>query len=471
MLQYLREYPSIFDNALNRDLMNRTFDKPLVEYVKECFLSLQIMKGIEILGFEYTERESEIDVNKYIYKRNKGKKQKEKFKYKYIDDSRCGLLTVRIKLTVSNADPRTNEMVTQEKIITKSILIPLEDEEGRYYLKGEYVYLIFQLVEKSTYTAFNSVILKSLMPFAVKRFTINVTDTEGTDYVLPYYTIQLFYKDIEVMLMYATRGLNYALQFALDTPYLVMDFVTEVKENDLENIYFPISATLFLRVNRELFEGFTYVQSVVGGILQITTNRLTIDKLDDTEIWLKKLGQGNVKKGLNLMDSAKRLLDETTGKVLKLDIYNKHDVLSLVRWMMEEYNDLRMKDNVDLANKRVRRNEIFSCLLTLEFSMKLNRLMGLGGKATMDNYREVFSFPGDIMIQEIHASGIGRYNDIINDMDFFSKFKWTIKGPQSLGNKNSNNIGVLYRGIHPSFLGRIDLTVCGNSDRLGRAIA
>ena len=40
------------------------------------------------------------------------------------------------------------------------------------------------------------------------------------------------------------------------------------------------------------------------------------------------------------MDSAKRLLDETTGKVLKLDIYNKHDVLSLVRWMMEEYNDL-----------------------------------------------------------------------------------------------------------------------------------
>lgn len=432
MLQYLREYPSIFDNALNRDLMNRTFDKPLVEYVKECFLSLQIMKGIEILGFEYTERESEIDVNKYIYKRNKGKKQKEKFKYKYIDDSRCGLLTVRIKLTVSNADPRTNEMVTQEKIITKSILIPLEDEEGRYYLKGEYVYLIFQLVEKSTYTAFNSVILKSLMPFAVKRFTINVTDTEGTDYTLPYYTIQLFYKDIEVMLMYATRGLNYALQFALDTPYLVMDFVTEVKEGDLENIYFPISATLFLRVNRELFEGFTYVQSVVGGILQITTNRLTIDKLDDTEIWLKKLGQGNVKKGLNLMDSAKRLLDETTGKVLKLDIYNKHDVLSLVRWMMEEYNDLRMKDNVDLANKRVRRNEIFSCLLTLEFSMKLNRLMGLGGKATMDNYREVFSFPGDIMIQEIHASGIGRYNDIINDMDFFSKFKWTIKGPQSL---------------------------------------
>lgn len=34
----------------------------------------------------------------------------------------------------------------------------------------------------------------------------------------------------------------------------------------------------------------------------------------------------------------------------------------------------------------------------------------------------------------------------------------------SLGNKNSNNIGVKYRDIHPSFIGNIDLLTCGNSD-------
>lgn len=38
------------------------------------------------------------------------------------------------------------------------------------------------------------------------------------------------------------------------------------------------------------------------------------------------------------------------------------------------------------------------------------------------------------------------------------------KGPNSLGGKNSNNIGIKYRGIHPSFLGQIDVLVCGNSD-------
>ena len=32
------------------------------------------------------------------------------------------------------------------------------------------------------------------------------------------------------------------------------------------------------------------------------------------------------------------------------------------------------------------------------------------------------------------------------------------------GGKNSNNIGIKYRDIHPSYLGYIDCLVCGNSD-------
>lgn len=34
----------------------------------------------------------------------------------------------------------------------------------------------------------------------------------------------------------------------------------------------------------------------------------------------------------------------------------------------------------------------------------------------------------------------------------------------SLGNKNSNSISARYRGLHHSYIGHIDLTVCGNSD-------
>ena len=51
-----------------------------------------------------------------------------------------------------------------------------------------------------------------------------------------------------------------------------------------------------------------------------------------------------------------------------------------------------------------------------------------------------------ILIQQMHSSGILRFNDSVNDMSFWSKFKYTNKGPHSLGNNNSNNIGIRYRG-------------------------
>ena len=96
---------------------------------------------------EYTEKESDIEINKYIYKREKGKRQNEKYDYKFIDDNRVGLLTVRMKLSAIEKDFKTGESCLREKVIKKSMLIPLQDEHGLYYIKGKRYYLIYQMVE------------------------------------------------------------------------------------------------------------------------------------------------------------------------------------------------------------------------------------------------------------------------------------------------------------------------------------
>ena len=92
------------------------------------------------------------------------------------------------------------------------------------------------------------------------------------------------------------------------------------------------------------------------------------------------------------------------------------------------------------------------------------RYFQINNKVTIDILKDIFKFSGDVISQQLHKSGLFRYDDRINDMDFFNKFKYTIKGPNSLGGKNDKNIAIKYRNAYPSYIGKIDINVCGTSD-------
>ena len=142
MKKYINDYVSDFVHELNVPLMNKEADRPLVEYIKDAWKSLEIVKNIEIMHFDYNEVESDIDINKFIFKRDKKKKKKERFDYKFIDDDRYGCLTVHIRITVDEIDPKMKENATIQKIIKKQMLIPLQDEDGMFFLRGKKYFLI-----------------------------------------------------------------------------------------------------------------------------------------------------------------------------------------------------------------------------------------------------------------------------------------------------------------------------------------
>lgn len=457
MLKYLNQYENKFEDELNHDIMDKTFDEPLVEYIKDVWRSLEVAPPIKILKFEWVSDESKIDVNRFIFKREKGKPKKDKLAYKFVSDNRCGSLTTWVQITLPVKDPKTGEIQIHQKVIRKSILIPLQDENGYYFVKGKKYRMLFQLVEKSTYTGSQTVTLKSLMPIALSRNTIDhegyivkptellavmndgdggavkkteviKEDVDSHEYHLPLYNIFMFRKEIPAILFYLANGVDWALDFLWVRN--ILSFESNMDDRRENEIWFPISAKCFLRVrDKDLFDKYTYIQSVVGGILHVVSNRFTPAMIDDTTIWIKKLGNGNnYAKGLDMLTFFNRLLDQVTVKILKIDDYHKKDIYHLVRWMMMNFNELRLKDNMDLNNKRIRCNEYISSLLTMEFSKRLNRVVAMGNKATMDNYKEIFKFSGEILLQKMHASGILRFDDVINDMTFFSKFKITSKG-------------------------------------------
>ena len=68
---------------------------------------------------------------------------------------------------------------------------------------------------------------------------------------------------------------------------------------------------------------------------------------------------------------------------------------------MQNFNDLRMKDNMSLDNKRLRCNEYIASLLTVEFSRRLNKIITLGSKATLVDFTDMFKFSPDLLIQKM----------------------------------------------------------------------
>ena len=459
MKEYLHLY-NASEEGLNKELMTRQNDKPLVEYLVNICKSLEIINNIEFLGYEYEEDESKIDISSYIIAK-KRKQDKEDYSYKLLQDTRYGELTVSFRLTCKDG---------YENNFTKSILVPKADKDGYFTIRGKKYFLLYQLVDRSTYTTQTELTLKSLMPVTLSRHMLEFEDTKGDTYAAPAYVIKLFKKNIDIFNIYfAKMGVSQTLRyFSTNTIITLKEDLNDIDED--EYLYFKINSSLYVEVVKELFKKYVYVRSIVFMLITTCNNRVKLSSIDHRNIWIEKLGSltttsqyKTFEKGQTLLMFFERMVDITTMEILQLHDDNKKSVFSIVRWMIQSYGDLRKKSNLDLENKRLRLNEYIASILNAEFSKRINRIIK-DSKTSLAEIKNLFKFPGDLLVQNLHASGLLRYDDAVNDSDFFTKLKYTIKGPNSVGGKNERNIEMSLRGIHSSHLGRLDINVCGNSD-------
>ena len=476
MYKFLSEYTRTFDEKLNLPLINRELDKDLHLYVYETIKSLEVFECVKILGYTYNDKESDIRMQEYQRTRMLGGKkvQEDPVHIMHIPENRVGELSIHYELSIDvKQDDGTTKLMT--KRYTKNILIPLKDEDGYYTLKGKRYILMYQLVDSTTYSTSNSVVLKSIMPIPLKRKAKHIYDVDRNPFTVPIYSTTIFKNEINMMLLFFAK-----MGFIESLMYLSVDRVITVTESlgeDLDSyIYFKVNQNLFIRANRFAFDESAEVRSIVGMMMDCMNNRTLITEVVDNNFWLEKLGnQQNIQqpafkraKARNLLLSADRMMDMTTRRVLNIAPDHKDSMYSALRWMFMNYNDLKSKQIMDITNKRLRDNEYIASLMTTELSRSLYRIMSKVRKPqsrSLNTLEELFSFRGDILINNLYNSGLFKYDDVVNDMDFWNKLKYTIKGPNSQGSSSSGKtIATCQRGIDPSFVGRIDLNVVGNSD-------
>ena len=468
MKKFLKTYKNKNEDKINYGLINKEYDDDLVQYIVDCCKSLEVLQQIEFLGFEHITNEADINTSEYIdaKSRSKGKgNKKDPTRYMYLQDSRYAELRLKFKLECND----------EIEFITKKILVPVPDDRNYYTIKGNQYILLYQIVDNSTYTTKTSLVLKSMMPVVLKvAHLMNTTShtsksTEGDVYTAPTYTINIFGKDTDILLFYLAKfGLYRTLKyFSVDK---VMCF-TDTIDDEEKFVYFSINSKMYLKINNHLFQKYQYVKTIAFMLLSIIPSRATFDDLDNKGYWIDIIGvMGTTnklvqfEKGLNTLIFFDRIIDDTIKRILKVHKINKLNIYSVLRWMIQNFVELKKKDNLNFDNKRLRCNEYIAALLVRTLNERVNRIIALGSKVTMNNIKEIFKFPGDIIVSQLHNSGLLRYDDRVNDMDYFTKLRVTMKGPNSLGANNENNIATKYRGLDPSMIGRLDLNVVGTSD-------
>ena len=493
MLNYIYQFPNPMEKELNLPFLRSENDISIPDLVVMAMKEFEAIENITITGYDIVVDPDKVDVNEHSvninYKRKSGNYDIPKFKY---------LATNRVGEIQFHVNIKTNK---NERNIVKKILIPIE-YNGFYTLNNKKWKALWQLVDASTYSQKGKITMKSRMPIIVyKSKKRPLIDMNGEVMQFSTYSYALNRKTRfaskskaakvkfinPVMIFSAKIGLkNTIAYFGLQDvikilPFDKFFFDDHADQYDHERYrYFGVNE-IILQVDRYLMENVPFVGNFTAMITACMSADfpMTMETVENTMYWTCRVGsigsahsknlETFAEKGKTTMHMIERLLDTITQVNLRLPDCYKKNIYSILRWMILDFDSLKNRNNMDLDNKRIRKNEyIVMSSLGKKINENINKLIEKKSKSklnTMDTLLELFNFGSDIIINGMRNIGdLVKSDELVNDMTMLQDLYFSAKGPNSLGEQSSKIISQKYRNIHPSYLGKIDLNVSSNSD-------
>ncbi len=481
------------EDDYNIDFIKSVNDYKIEDLVVMSMKEVEAISNITIESYGINYNYDEIDINEH--KVNINFKRKNPYdvkipKYKYLVDSYYADMWFNIKI----------ETNLNCKIITKHILVPMLTDDGYFILNGKKAKAIWQMVEASVYTQRGKTTLKSRMPIIMyKTVSKEMTDTEGNTYQFKPYSYAMdtssknkrFAKKtsnkaknkfINPFCIFAAKiGLLGAIQFMVIDKFVSIVQADEPEYHD-QFAYFKMDQ-LYIRVDKAALDN-ELITSLVGMLTMLGTDEfpVTWENVNDPMYWVCRIGIVGTKhdkplpefynKGITTIMMIERLLDNMTICNLRLPEAHKRNIYEILRWMIVQFDELKIKDNIDVNNKRVRKNEyIVKATLGRKINDNINRIITHRSDSrqnTVDALLEIFNFGDDIILNGMrNINDLIKSDDITNDLTLIEDLAYSNKGPEALGSgdgSSSNNVTVRSRDIHPSFMGKIDCEYTSNSD-------
>ena len=452
MLNYIALYPNKYADEFNNEFLLSKNDTPLEDFVISTMKEFEIIENITILGYKVITNQDEIDINQHSVNINFKKKDLSNIeipKFKYMTDSKFSEIIFKIKI-VTNLN---------EKIIEKRLLLPVEDD-GFYLNNNKKMKAIWQLVDASTYSQRGKITLKARMPIIIYHNKHRLTpDVDGIEFLLPTYSYALDTRSKRKGSKKKTKFINPLMIYCAKMGYEktkkffgmedIVNITDEIKEEDRDLFYFFEMDELFVKVDKYLFDKYDIVKSFVCMSVNLKSKDFPIskNKLEDKEYWICRIGYiGSIKnknimsfreKGSTTVYMIERLLNNVTINNLRLPSIYKNNIYFLIYWMMTNFDELKKRNNIDMANKRIRKNEyIVLSSLGKKVSENINKLIEKKSKSKMNNMEtllELFNFNSDIIVSGMrNINDLVKSDELVNDLTFLLDLSYSAKGPNKL---------------------------------------
>ena len=465
-------------------------DDDIIEGMKQVILSCERDKYfiIKVIGFEVIKDYEEIQkilYNYYSMKTKNGKKVSNEYDYITLRDSDIMLLKVRyyIKLNIPESkiriDPKTGEWEKSEGELEVLIILPIYVNKYYFRILGNYYNPIFQIVDGSTYnnstsnSKVQSITLKTqFMPIKVYKESYDIMDiVDGTVHRCVLFTSYIFNKKTDsikfILGRYGLYGAEEMLE--LNGIYTSKGDASPMDPNVFYNFTDP-HHKIIVSVIKRLFDKDNVTQSFVYTILKSVKKLENFDDIYDPRYWNRILGadfqSATLDKGIPVLDSFESIYDIGTKQSIKLPPEDKEDSYCILRWMMREFSFLKARDNMDISTKHPRQaDEYLPAIYAMKISRGLYRISDKGKNVTFKDVVRVLDTPPNYILKNINAANLVDYVDLVNDNDAELAISYTYKGISGLGDQGSGTaVPIVYRFVHPSQLGRVDLDASSSSD-------
>lgn len=476
-LEFVKQYIDNNMKKFNSVLFQRS-NEAMIEQLEKIILSCQSfgtftikVEGFEVITdyIEVQKRLREFYDNMMKKSSSKSRRVDEDNRYNFIDlkGSDIQLLLINYYIAINDEEARCQVIVAVPRVVNKFY----------FYLNGNYYLPMYQVVDATTYnnstsksSKHHSITFKlNLQPIVIYRHIKEISTTQGEKVQAIEYDCAVFSKTAPtVLFILAKYGLQKTLE-ELQINNVIFFNTSDVFVNDDTMYTFKPkkNPNIFVSVPKMIFNDNSVVQHFIYTMTAFIDAEANINSIFTKDYWATKLGMAfnsanQLAKGRSVLNSIESIYDINTKEQIRLPEEHKKNVYRILRWMIYEYPNLRLKDNMDITCKKIRCAEYIAALYANKLSTNIYRLANIGKRADLKSIKKVIYIQPMYLLKEIVGEPLISYRNTVTDMDSLTPIKFTYKGVSGVG--NNGQIPDQFRLLDISNMGILDPDASSPSD-------